>query len=84
MNNSKQKTCIFSILLPYIFQQPICPLNSIYTNYFSCRYETRVSINTLYEFTAINNVTKRTVTQTPHIIGIYPRTNAPVTLYMYA
>ena len=33
---------------------------------------THVSINTLYEFSAINNITRSTVLHTFHITGIYP------------
>ena len=49
----------------------------IYASYLMCAWENHVSINTTYEFTAINSVARSTGIHTFPIIGICPWTNMP-------
>ena len=55
-----------------------------YPNLFMCTWHSYIIINTSYEITTINSVTRRTGIHTFPIIGTCPKTNIFVTLHIHA
>ena len=68
--SKNKQTGIFIYQATTLYVPTNMPSNAIYPNYFTCRYQTAMSVYTSYEPTAIDNLT--TATHTLHNIGIYP------------
>ena len=67
VQKNQQTATLINMLLPYICKQQICPSNA---TYFTCSYQTTMSVYTLCELTAIKSFTTSTVIHTFNIIGI--------------